>query len=256
MSMTDKDVKVTMYSTSTAESIKNDTFTINNDTFTINNVTVNSNGYITGSTSWTDTTPYSWSEPVTLTLTPINDYKDFCKVTPAKIVVPVDVDFSVNLLTNPAEVESIEEIVPGSVTRINFDDGTSQKIVLRENDIFDIEMALYYAYAKRYYKLLKEECVYDGLDNLVGFMSMKKIWRKKIDKGLELWAEMERTERRRKKRIEQKERQKARKAQAERDRKATEHEEQVKIHEEAILRALKQIKANEIAEQMRKENES
>lgn len=147
----------------------------------------------------------------------------------------------------PDNFTKIREVVPGKVVEATFKDGKRLSVCLREPDVFSIETALYYILAKKNYKLLKLESTATSLDEIVEYMHYSRRWKDKVEQGMDVWEEQCKKERRRKKRIEQKER----RAQREKDKKIAEREEQIKIQEEAFLRAFKQIRADQIAEEIK-----
>ena len=145
------------------------------------------------------------------------------------------------------DIKSIREVVTGKVVEVTFYDDKKISACLREPDVFSIKTALYYIIAKRNYKALKKECVESDLDAIVEYMRYSKKWSNRVEEGMKVWEEQERKERRRQKRIAQKER----RAEREKAKKLAEREEAIKIQEEAFLRAFKQIKADQIAEEMK-----
>lgn len=131
------------------------------------------------------------------------------------------------------KVENVSIIVPGKVVEVTFDDGTKEKSVCREPDVFSLESAISICISK---KIMGGSSAYNN-----AVKHGVKIYEDRLEKEKAGKEEQERIEKKRAKRLAYKERRNARKAAEENQQKAREREERIEIQKEAYLRAIKEL---------------
>ncbi len=147
----------------------------------------------------------------------LNEDKSKVKVVDACITVP--------LRFNP-QVKEVNVIVPNKVVEVTFADGTKEKSVCREPDVFSLETAISICISK---KLLGGSNAYNN-----AIRKAIRVYNDGLKKRAAEKAEKERIEKKRAKRLAYKERKAARK-----------REEQIAIQREAILQAMSIMKMEE-----------
>lgn len=129
------------------------------------------------------------------------------------------------------KVVDVNIIVPNKVVEVTFADGTKEKSVCREPDVFSLESAISICISK---KIMGGSSAYNNAVKRGTKVYEDKQKREDAEK-----AEQERIEKKRAKRLAYKERRAAKMAEEEKQRKAREREEQIEIQTEAYLRAMK-----------------
>ena len=132
---------------------------------------------------------------------------------------------------NGYKVVDVNIIVPDKVVEVTFADGTKEKSVCREPDIFSLETAISICISK---KIMGGSSAYNN-----AVKRGIKVYEDKQKKKEAEKSEQERIEKKRAKRLAYKERRAAKRAEEEKQRKAIEREEQIAIQTEAYLRAMK-----------------
>lgn len=135
-------------------------------------------------------------------------------------------------------IKDYQILCPGKVVRVDFSDNTSEKMVLKDPDVFDIRRCLFIAIAKHLYK---DTYTPEGIEYQATLLSYKKRYvkmvnnairdheKKEKEKLLKLHKEKEEKERSERKRAKnQKRKEQLRKKRI---------EEQIEIQKEAIIRA-------------------
>lgn len=173
--------------------------------------------------------------PITKTdlITTCSDLKTFKATTS---VMPPIVMTSKNMLL--LHIKDYHILCPGKVVRVDFSDNTSEKMILKDPDVFDIHRCLFIAIAKHLYK---DTYTPEGIEYQATLLSYKKRYvkmvnnairdheKKEKEKLLKLQKEKEEKERIERKRAKnQKRKEQLRKKRI---------EEQVYIQKEAIIRA-------------------
>lgn len=163
--------------------------------------------------------------------------EDFPLIT-ADNVLPVIMlnDAIKNMLS--LHIKDYQILCPGKVVRVDFSDNTSEKMVLKDPDVFDIHRCLFIAIAKHLYK---DTYTPEGIEYQATLLSYEKKYvkivndaikdheKKEKEKLLKLQREKEEKERIKRKRAKnQKRKEQLRKKRI---------EEQVYIQKEAIIRA-------------------
>ena len=128
------------------------------------------------------------------------------------------------------EIKDVKIIVPDKVVEVTFTDGTKEKSVCREPDVFSLESAISICISK---KIMGGSSAYNN-----AIKHGMKVYEDKLKKEAEEKAEQERIEKKRAKRLAYKERRSAKRAEEEMIRKEREREEQIEIQKEAYLRAM------------------
>lgn len=78
-------------------------------------------------------------------------------------------------------ITNINILVPNKVVEITFGDGSKEKMVLKEPDVFDLRRCCFIALAK---KLYRKEYTYEGIEYMATQLSMQKKFVKIVDKAL------------------------------------------------------------------------
>lgn len=163
-----------------------------------------------------------------------------CKAEPDMFKVPTQyfgifsdqlVKDGITRIRNTNRITDVQVIVPEKVVKVFFGDGTSERAVCAEGDVFNLETAISICITKKimggtkaYNKAVKEGLkVYEG-----------RLKREENDR-----VEQERITRKRAKRKAYKERREAKRLEEEVKRKQKEREEQIEIQAEAYIRAMK-----------------
>lgn len=121
-------------------------------------------------------------------------------------------------------IVDVNPIVPNKVVEVTFADGTKEKSVCREPDIFSLESAISICISK---KIMGGSSAYNN-----AIKRGVKVYEKKLEFEKYQKEEQERIEKKRAKRLAYKERRTAKKAESEKER-------QIEIQKEAYLRAMK-----------------
>lgn len=128
------------------------------------------------------------------------------------------------------KIVDVNVIVPDKVVEVTFADGTKEKSVCREPDVFSLESAISICISK---KIMGGSSAYNNV-----IKRGMKVYEDKLKKEAEEKAEQERIEKKRAKRLAYKERRAVKRAEEENKKKAREREEQIAIQTEAYLRAM------------------
>lgn len=120
-------------------------------------------------------------------------------------------------------IVDVNPIVPNKVVEVTFADGTKEKSVCREPDVFSMESAISICISK---KIMGGSSAYNN-----AVKRGMKVYENKQKKEAAVKAEQERIEKKRAKRL-------AYKKRKENQRKVREREEQIEIQKEAYLRAM------------------
>lgn len=128
------------------------------------------------------------------------------------------------------KVEDVNIIVPDKVVEVTFADGTKEKSICREPDVFSLESAISICISK---KIMGGSSAYNN-----AIKRGMKVYEDKQKREATEREEQERIEKKRAKRLVYKERRAAKRAEEEKQRKAREREEQISIQTEAYLRAM------------------
>lgn len=129
------------------------------------------------------------------------------------------------------KVVDVNPIVPDKVVEVLFADGTKEKSVCREPDVFSMESAISICISK---KIMGGSSAYNN-----AVKRGIKVYENKQKKEAAEKAEQERIKKKRAKRLAYKERRAVKMAEEEKQRKLKEREEQISIQTEAYLRAMK-----------------
>lgn len=159
-------------------------------------------------------------------------------VVKAENILPITIssDDIKNMLS--LHIKDYQILCPGKVVRVDFSDNTSEKMVLKDPDVFDIHKCLIIAIAKRLYK---DTYTPEGIEYKATLLSYEKRYvkmvnnvirdheKKEKEKLLKLQREKEEKERIKRKRAKNlKRREQLRKKRI---------EEQIEIQKEAIIRS-------------------
>ena len=128
------------------------------------------------------------------------------------------------------EIKDVKIIVPDKVVEVTFADGTKEKSVCKEPDVFSLESAISICISK---KIMGGSSAYNN-----AIKRGMKVYENKLKEEAAEKAEQERIEKKRAKRLAYKESRVAKRAEEENQRKAREREEQIEIQKEAYLRAM------------------
>lgn len=128
------------------------------------------------------------------------------------------------------DVKNVNIIVPKKVVEVTFADGTKEKSVCREPDVFSLESAISICISK---KIIGGSSAYNN-----AVKRGMKVYEDKQKKEVTEKAEQERIEKKRAKRLAYRERRAAKRDEEEKQRKAREREEKIAIQTEAYLRAM------------------
>lgn len=128
------------------------------------------------------------------------------------------------------KVEDVNIIVPNKVVEVTFADGTKEKSVCREPDVFSLESAISICISK---KIMGGSSAYNN-----AVKQGMKVYEDKQKKEAAEKAEQEHIEKKRAKRLAYKERRAVKRVEEEKQRKAKEREEKIAIQTEAYLRAM------------------
>ena len=120
------------------------------------------------------------------------------------------------------KIANVIEIVPNKVVKVVFYDGTIEKVVCHEDDVFSMEIAITICMAKKLYggTAAYNKAVRDGM----------KIYKKRLEWKQKAKEDQERIAKKKQKRKEYLARREARR-----------REEQIEIQKEAYIRAMKEI---------------
>lgn len=132
------------------------------------------------------------------------------------------------------EIKDVSIIVPNKVVEVTFADGTKEKLVCREPDVFSLETGISVCISK---KIMGGSSAYNN-----AIKHGVKVYKEKLKREAAVKAEQDLIEKKRAKRLAYKERRTAKRAEEERMRREKEREEQIEIQKEAYLRAMKEIK--------------
>lgn len=128
------------------------------------------------------------------------------------------------------QIVDVNPIVPNKVVEVTFADGTKEKSVCREPDVFSMESAISICISK---KIIGGSSAYNNT-----VKRGMKVYEDKQKKEAAEKIEQERIEKKRAKRLAYKKRMAVKRAEEENQRKAREREEQIEIQKEAYLRAM------------------
>lgn len=128
-------------------------------------------------------------------------------------------------------VVDVNIIVPNKVVEVTFADGTKEKSVCREPDVFSLESAISICISK---KIIGGSSAYNN-----AVKRGMKVYEDKQKKKEAEKVEQKRIEKKRAKRLAYKERRAVKMAEEEKQKKMREREEQITIQTEAYLRAMK-----------------
>lgn len=128
------------------------------------------------------------------------------------------------------EVIDVNVIVPNKVVEVVFSDGTKEKAVCQDPDVFSLETAISICISK---KIMGGSSAYNNT-----IKHAIKTYMNKLDKEAADKAEQERIEKKRAKRLAYKERRAAK-------REAAEKERQIEIQKEAYIRAMEYMKGKQ-----------
>lgn len=172
------------------------------------------------------------TEPLT-TCSNLKSFKATKLVSPPIIMSSDDIKNMLSL-----HIKNYQILCPGKVVRVDFADNTSEKMVLKDPDVFDIYRCLFIAIAKHLYK---DTYTPEGIEYIATLLSYEKKYakivnsaindheKKEKEKLLKLQKEKEEKERIKRKRAKNlKRREQLRKKRI---------EEQINIQKEAIIRA-------------------
>ena len=165
----------------------------------------------------------------------------------------VKIEERINIYKEKSGFNKIEEVVPKKVVNVEFVSGYKCKMVCDKEDEFSMGKALYIAYAKLLYSDIytsegiekrAEDMMYEKrsvykISNAMKLIKAQKELEEEIKKHEEL------LEHRRQKRWDKKQKQIERRAKKQKELEDAEKERQIEIQKEAILRANREMKANE-----------
>ena len=152
-------------------------------------------------------------------------YADLLKGT-----IKVQIDKDRGIFRYTPKITDVKIIVPNKVVEVTFSDGTKEKSVCREPDVFSLESAISICISK---KIMGGSSAYNNTVKRGIKVYEDKLKREELDK-----AEQERIEKRRAKRQAYKERRDAK-------REAIEKEKQIEIQKEAYIRAMEYMNNSE-----------
>ena len=132
------------------------------------------------------------------------------------------------------KIKYVNIIVSNKVVEVTFSDGTKEKAVCKEPDIFSLEIAISICISK---KIMGGSSAYNN-----AIKQGMKVYNDKLEMESAVKAEWERIEKKRAKRIAYKKLRDSRRKEEEERRKAREREEQIEIQKEAYLRAMNEMK--------------
>ncbi len=127
-------------------------------------------------------------------------------------------------------IVDVSIIVPNKVVEVTFADGTKEKSVCREPDVFSLETGISVCISK---KIMGGSSAYNNM-----VKSGVKVYKEKLKREAAVKAEQDLIEKKRAKRLACKERRLTKRAEEERIRREKEREEQIEIQKEAYLRAM------------------
>lgn len=152
-----------------------------------------------------------------------------CYVDLLKGTINVQIDNDRGIFRYIPKITDVKIIVPNKVVEVTFSDGTKEKSVCREPDVFSLESAISICISK---KIMGGSSAYNNAVKRGIKVYEDKLKREEFDK-----AEQERIEKRRAKRQAYKERRDAK-------REEIEKEKQIEIQKEAYIRAMKAMEEN------------
>lgn len=133
-------------------------------------------------------------------------------------------------VSNMFKIADVNIIVPDKVVEVTFADGTKEKTVCREPDVFSLESAISICISK---KIMGGSSAYNN-----AVKRGMKVYEDKQKREATEKEEQERIKKKRVKRLAYKERRAAKREEEEKQRKEKEREEQIAIQMEAYLRAM------------------
>ena len=140
-----------------------------------------------------------------------------------------------NILSS--HIKDYQILCPGKVVRVNFADNTSEKMVLKDPDVFDIHRCLFIAIAKHLYK---DTYTSEGIEYIATLLSYEKKYVKMVNNAIKDHEKKEKEkllklqkEKEEKERIERKRAKNLKRREQLRKRRI---EEQIIIQKEAIIR--------------------
>lgn len=158
------------------------------------------------------------------------------KVAITKSVMPPIVMTSKNMLL--LHIKDYHILCPGKVVRVDFSDDTSEKMVLKDPDVFDIHRCLFIAIAKH---LFKDTYTPEGIEHKATLLSYEKECVKMVNNAIRDHEKKEKEkllklqkEKKEKERIERKHAKNLKRREQLRKKRI---EEQINIQKEAIIRA-------------------
>lgn len=160
-------------------------------------------------------------------------YKGEENIMPTKFELPTGQWIPLVFEPEFVKVADVNIIVPNKVVEVTFADGTKEKSVCREPDIFSLESAISICISK---KIMGGSGAYNN-----AVKCGMKVYKGKLKKEDADKAEQERIEKKHAKRVAYKERRAAKRAEEESKRREQKKEEQIEIQKEAYLRAIKEI---------------
>lgn len=135
-------------------------------------------------------------------------------------------------------IKDYQILCPGKVVKVDFTDNTSEKMVLKDPDVFDIRRCLFIAIAKHLYK---DTCTPEGIEYKATLLSYEKKYAKIVDSAIKNHEKKEKEKLLKlQKEKEEKEQIKRKRAKNLRRREQLHKkriEEQIEIQKEAIIRA-------------------
>lgn len=171
------------------------------------------------------------TEPLTTTYSNLKSFKEL--VSPS---IKMSSDDIKNMLS--LHIKNYQILCPGKVVKVDFTDNTSEKMILKDPDVFDIRRCLFIAIAKHLYK---DTFTPEGIEYKAALLSYEKKYvkivnsaiknheKKEKERLLKLQKEKEEKERIKRKRAKNlKRREQLHKKRI---------EEQINIQKEAIIRA-------------------
>lgn len=162
-----------------------------------------------------------WTAPIGITIANATSGISF---TQPRIELPIITDVNI--------------IVPNKVVEVTFEDGTKEKCVCREPDVFSLESAISICISK---KIMGGSGAYNN-----AVKRGIKIYKDKLEKEALDKAEKERIEKKRAKRLAYKERCAMKREEAEKAKRDAEIEEQIEIQKQAYIRAMEYMNSKEV----------
>lgn len=185
-----------------------------------------------GTNIGTSTAAIAKTEPLTI----YSDLKNFESIKSIMPPITMSSDDIKNMIS--LHIKDYQILCPDKVVRVDFTDNASEKMVLKDPDVFDIHKCLFIAIAKHLYK---DTYTPEGIEYQATLLSYKKRYvkmvnnairdheKKEKEKLLKLHKEKEEKERSERKRAKnQKRKEQLRKKRI---------EEQIEIQKEAIIRS-------------------